>query len=410
MKGDLIRPLDALNELLKYANKMSYEVIDIFSSPGRVIFENPVSKRFLPPFDNSAMDGYAVKFEDIKNIPAKLKVVGNIQAGDSIQGLRLNEGEAFRIMTGAFIPEGADTVVELEVTEHNSEEVTILKEKKKGANIRRKGEDITVGSVIEIKGKTVTPEIYARLISVGVNFVKVYRKPKALIIGTGNELTYPGDNSDLFKTIDANSFYLANFLKSNGAEVAYLGIAQDNVEDFVNKIKSANNYHFIVTSAGISVGDFDVVTNSDKALGINWIIRGVSQKPGKPFSFGLLGEKPIFALPGNPVSSAFCTFFYILPFLKKMIGAENYHNDYVYATSTQAMFKRNKRVHFNRGILKYNRDEEKFKVIPYAVQDSHMISSIASSNCYIMVEEDAIGEIKVGSKVKCYIYDKSSIF
>jgi len=410
MAGNLIKPLDALNEVLKRVKVMSYELVDIFSSPGRVIYENPVSKRFLPPLDNSAMDGYAVKFEDIKNLPAKLKIIGNIQAGDNIEGLILNKGEAFKIMTGAFVPEGADTVVEYEVTEQVGDEVTILKEKKKGANIRFKGEDIAAGSVIELKGKAVTPEIYARLISVGVNFVKVYAKPKVLIIGTGNELAYPGDNSDPFKTIDANSFYVANLLKSNGAEVSYMGIARDNVEDLVDKIKSANSYDFIVTSAGISEGDFDVVTNSGKALAINWVFKGVSQKPGKPFSFGLLGEKPIFALPGNPVSSAFCTFFYILPFLKKMTGSDKYHNDSITAITTETMFKKNKRVHFNRGVLKYCDDEGKFTVDPYVVQDSHVISSIASSNCYIMVEGYVTGEIKVGSRVKCYIYDKRSIF
>ncbi|UOD35485.1 molybdopterin molybdotransferase MoeA [Deferribacteraceae bacterium V6Fe1] len=410
MAGNLIRPLDALNEVLKCARIMSYELVDIFSAPGRTIFENPVSKRFLPPLDNSAMDGYAVKFEDIKNLPAKLKVIGNIQAGDSIKGLTLNSGEAFKIMTGAFVPGGADTVVEYEVTEQIGEEVTILKEKKKGANIRVKGEDIAVGSVIDVKGKVVTPEIYARLISVGVNFVKVYTKPKALVIGTGNELAYPGDNSDSFKTIDANSFYISNLLKSNGAEVTYLGIAKDSVDDLVDKIKFAKNYDFIVTSAGISEGDFDVVTNSGKTLAINWIFKGVSQKPGKPFSFGLLGEKPIFALPGNPVSSAFCTFFYILPFLKKMTGLDKYINDSVTATITVPMFKKNKRVHFNRGILKYDNVQREFMVTPYVSQDSHIISSIASSNCYIEIDEDTTGEIEVGSQVKCYIYDKNSIF
>ncbi|MBC7196357.1 MAG: molybdopterin molybdotransferase MoeA [Deferribacterales bacterium] len=410
MAGNLIRPLDALNEVLKCAKVMSYEFVDIFTAPGRVLFENPISKRFLPPLDNSAMDGYAVKFEDIKNIPVKLKVIGNIQAGDSIEGLSLNNGEAFKIMTGAFVPEGADTVVEYEVTEQVEDQVTILKEKKKGANIRVKGEDVGVGSVIEVKGKTVTPEIYARLISVGINFVKVYTKPKVLVIGTGNELAYPGDNADSFKTIDANSFYIANLLESNGAQVTYLGIAKDSVDDLVDKIKSANNYDFIITSAGISEGDFDVVTNSGKTLAINWIFKGVSQKPGKPFSFGLFGEKPIFALPGNPVSSAFCTFFYILPFLKKMTGLDKYLNDVVTATTTVPMFKKNKRVHFNRGILKYDDVRREFMVTPYGTQDSHIISSIASSNSYIVVDEDTTGEIKAGSEVKCYIYDKDSIF
>ncbi|MDK2792771.1 MAG: molybdopterin molybdotransferase [Deferribacteres bacterium] len=410
MGKNLITPYEALEKILGASSFVGFEIVDIYSSPGRVIFEDPISRRSLPAFANSAMDGYAVKFEDIKNIPANLKVIGTIQAGDNISGLKLKKKTAYKIMTGAFIPEGADTVVEYEVTKENDGNVTILKEKKKGANIRFQGEDVKEGEVLALKGEVITPEIYARLISVGVGFVKVSRKPKVLIIATGNELAYPGENDDKCKTIDSNSFYLSEVLKKEGADVEYMGISRDNIDDFSSKLQNIDKYEFIVSSAGISEGDFDVVSNARDILDIQWIFKGVKQKPGKPFSFGFIRNKPLFALPGNPVSSAFCTYFYILPFLRKSIGRNKFYNDNITARTLDKMFKKNNRFHFNRGLLKYNGELKTFEVSPFVTQDSHIINSIVVSNCYIVIDGDVTGEIKEGSEVKCYVYNKDTIF
>ena len=410
MDESLILPDQALETILENVKPTGMEVVDIFSGLNRVAAEDLFSKRDLPSMDNSAMDGFAVKVEDIEHLPATLTIKGTIQAGDSVEGLTVNHGECYKIMTGAFLPNGADTVVEHEATQLDEKNVTILQAKKKGANIRRKGEDIKIGDEINISGKVITPEIQARLISTGITFLNVYMKPKVLVLSTGNELTYPGDNANSDKIIDANSFYVASFLRQNGAEVNYLGIAKDEIHDFKEKVLSSNTYDFIVTSAGISEGDFDVVANATEELNIKWLFKGVKQKPGKPFSFGKINSKYIFALPGNPVSSAFCTYFYILPAVKKMTGVKNFLNLFVTALTTDVVYKKNKRFHFNRGVLKWDCDNNLFKITPYKTQDSHIISSIAHCNCYFIIDSDFTGSLPAGSAVKCFIYDKDSIF
>lgn len=410
MDENLILPDQALKTILENVKPTGVEVVDIFSGINRVTAEELFSKRDLPPRDNSAMDGFAVRSEDIEHLPTTLTIKGTIQAGDSVKGLSLNKGECYKIMTGAFLPDGADTVVEHELTKFDENSVTILEKRAKKANIRQKGEDIKIGDKIDVKGKVITPEIQSRLISAGITFLKVYMKPKVLVLSTGNEVTYPGDNAHIDKIIDANSFYISSLLRKNGAEVSYLGISKDDVLDFKEKLLNSSCYDFIVTSAGISEGDFDVVSNATKELNIDWLFRGVRQKPGKPFSFGKLNSKLIFALPGNPVSSAFCTCFYILPALKKMTGKKDFQNRFITAYTTDVIYKKNKRFHFNRGILKWDYENQQFKVSPYKTQDSHIISSIADCNCYMIIEGEITGSLPEGTAVKCFIYDKDSIF
>ncbi len=394
-------PNDALNIILNNAKTVNTEVVSIFDGLNRVVREEVTCNRNLPPSDNSAMDGYAVKYEDIKKIPAKLKEIGIIAAGDNGNFI-LKEGECCRIMTGAFIPNGADTVVEFEVTEEKDGFVHILKEKSKGSNIRKKGEDISAGEKINFTGEKLDVYRQSRLISSGNIFIKVSRKLRVAIMSTGDELDYP-DSNKAEATIDNNSFFIKYFLEPEGVIADYFGISKDNNEELLEKFKMAENYDLIVTSAGISNGDFDVVSNSANEAGIKWECTTVNQKPGKPFSFGFLKEKtPVVSLPGNPVSSSFCTYFYVLPLVRKMLGLKNYENEAYEAETTKEMKKRNNRVHFNRGFLKYAKG--KFQVEPYYTQDSHIIKSIANCNCFIMVPENMKGVIPEKTVLKVFKY------
>lgn len=407
----LVTPQDALTKIYNKISNTTIEYVDVLNAIGRVVTENPISVRNLPPKNNSAMDGYAVKFEDINDIPAKLIIKGVIQAGDDVDGLHLKRGEAFKIMTGAFVPKDADTVVEYEITSSGENSVTINEKKKFGANIRKTGEDIKYGDEINIKGKVINAEIQSRLISAGVLFLKVYTKPRIAVIGTGNELIFPEGSGNPFSTIDSNSFYIMSLLKNVGADVSYLGISKDDTKSFIKVMEQTVNYDIVITSAGISTGDFDVVSNSGKQLEIEWIFNGVKQKPGKPFSFGIMKNGGmLFSLPGNPVSSAFCAYYYILPALKKMCGYKHFQNPTVKGYLTKEFYKKNNRFHFNRGILKYLAEDNKFYVTPYGTQESHLISSLQESNCYIIVDASMIGKIEKGTLIECVIYDFNTIF
>lgn len=405
----MIDPFLALETVLEESIPKGFEMVSVFDSLNRVVADKIQSGRNLPPRDNSAMDGYAVRYKDIGTVPCNLRVKGLIKAGDNIDNLRVEKGECYRIMTGAFIPDGADTVVELEAAEEiDGNTVSIVKEKKFGANIRVMGEDIEKDAWIDMTGFPVNAYRQSRLISVGASVVPVFRRPKVAIIATGDELEYPssGDNKD--KIIDSNSFFIKSTLENMGISAEYLGISRDNVDDLVNTFSGLDNYDVVVTSAGISFGDYDVMTNAAEKLGINWLFTTVNQKPGKPFSFGKRGSTLVFSLPGNPVSSAFCSYFYLQPSLRKMTGYNLFHNKHITAELKGKFQKRNPRVHFNRVNIIY--EDSRFFAVPYDSQDSHLISSLVVSNGFGVVDADKIGEIPSGSVLKVYVYDFESIF
>ena len=397
----MIYPTEALKIILDNVKPKGKELINVFEASDRVVSEAVKALKTLPPYNDAAMDGYAVKFKDIEKTPATLKLKGTIKAGDNIKGLRLKNWECFRIMTGAPVPEGADTVVEFEVTKEKDGFVEILKPKKKGANIRIKGEDIKYGDTIDFKGEVITPYRLSRIVSTGNVFIPVYKKPSVCIISTGDELVHLGDPND--GIVDSNSFFVRALLKQFDIDVSYLGISKDNSKDFVEKMQSAMEYDIIITTAGISFGDYDVVTNSEKELNIEWFFKYVKQKPGKPFAFGKIGRSFIFSFPGNPVSTAFCSFFYLIPALKKMLGIKDYKHTPIKAILTEPVKKRNDRVHFNRVKVEYK--DKKFYAKPFETQGSNIIQSIATCNGFAMIEGNLIGTIETGTEVDVFLYD-----
>ncbi len=403
----MIMPSEALDTILKSVKTFGIEKVSVFDAQNRVVAKPIYSKLDLPPLDNSAMDGYALKHSDILKTPVKLKVKGTIKAGDSVDNLSIKDGECYRIMTGAFIPEGADCVVEFELTKEENGIVEILKEKKQHANIRFKGEDIKKGETIDFVGEKINPYRLSRIVSTGNIFVDVYKKPTVCVIATGDELNYPGDN-DQNATIDSNSFFIRYILKELGIDASYLGIAKDSKDSLKKLLDYALNYDIIITTAGISFGDFDIVTNIEKEMNIEWAFKYVKQKPGKPFAFGKINNSFIFSFPGNPVSTAFCSFFYLIPALKKMLGYKKYKHIPIDAQLTKSMKKRNDRVHFNR--VKVEFKDSNFYATPFETQGSNIIESIATCNGFCMVEGERIGEIAKGENVKVFLYDFESVF
>lgn len=403
----MIHPLQAVETVLETVQKTGTERISVFESLDRVLAGEVVSRRSLPPMDNSAMDGYAVRHADIAKLPVTLKEAGVIAAGDDIAGITVHPGECWRIMTGAFVPAGADTVVEYEVTEKKGDSITFFEPKKMGANIRPKGEDIAKGDIIRRDGEVVTPFHIARLVSVGVQFFSVYRKPRIALLSTGSEIVDSSVQDDESKIFDSNGALIKAMLTRLGADVTYLGVSPDNPESLKEIFTRAKGFDAVVTSAGISGGDFDYVNRISEELGITWLFQNVNQKPGKPMSYGLMNGTPLFALPGNPVSCMFCAWFYLKPAVLKMAGCTRFRNLPVDVRLAEDHRRKKARIEFDRATLTV--EDGIFLARPFKDQGSHIIESMVSANAFMMLDDTYGKEIPAGTVVKAYVYDPQSV-
>jgi len=332
-------PLMSLDEALDHVLKGAivipeHESVPSFEADGRVLAEDLVSQLQVPPQDNSSMDGYALRLEDVPVAGARLKVTQRIPAGHN--GQALQAGEAARIFTGAPIPPGANAVVMQEDTQLDSStevpEVAVQVIPSQGQWIRRSGEDVTRGSVVLPKGTRLDPAALGLAASIGVAKVKVVRRPRVALFSTGDELVMPGDvepqNMRPGAIYNSNRFFLRALLVRAGCDVTDLGIVPDNLSSTLQAMKTAAaNHDLILTSGGVSVGEEDHVKPAVEALGgLN--LWQISMKPGKPFAFGFLNPQGACAsnktyfmgLPGNPVSS-FVTFqLLVRPFLLALQG------------------------------------------------------------------------------------------
>jgi molybdopterin molybdotransferase len=326
---------EALDHVLKGAIVIpEHESVPSFEADGRVLAEDLVSQLQVPPQDNSSMDGYAIRLEDVPVAGARLKVTQRIPAGHN--GQALQAGEAARIFTGAPIPPGANAVVMQEDTQLDSStevpEVAVQVIPSQGQWIRRSGEDVTRGAVVLPKGTRLDPAALGLAASIGVAKVKVVRRPRVALFSTGDELVMPGDvepqNMRPGAIYNSNRFFLRALLVRAGCDVTDLGIVPDNLSSTLQAMKTAAaNHDLILTSGGVSVGEEDHVKPAVEALGgLN--LWQISMKPGKPFAFGFLNPQGACAsnktyfmgLPGNPVSS-FVTFqLLVRPFLLALQG------------------------------------------------------------------------------------------
>jgi molybdopterin molybdotransferase len=395
-------PFESLELILSKANLVDQELTNHTEALGRVLSEGLDSKLDLPSYDNSAMDGYALRYDDLIN-NKDLKVVGTIKCGDIPLEITLKEGECYKIMTGAFIPSGADSVVEFEKTTCIQNLLKVTGNIARDSNIRKKGEDIKKFDKLPFSGKVITPALISRLVSTGNFTFNVFRKPKIAIISTGSELTAPCENFNEFSVIESNSSYIKESLRRIAVDVVNKGIFKDEFEIISSIFASCTPYDAIVTIGGISKGDYDIIKIYGADIGIDWLFNGVDQKPGSPFSFGLYKDIPVFSFPGNPVSSDFCCFYYLIPFLKKMMGYNNYYNKEAVATLKENIFKKNNAFTFFNANLAFEKD--RLIAYPYKRLRSNLINSLVNSKGYIMIDKNVGGEISAGNKVKVIFND-----
>lgn len=398
----------AVEIILKEIKPLGLESVDALSALGRVLGEDIRAARPNPPWDNSAMDGYALKSVDVdkasKDSPVKLRVIYDLPAGQVPKG-PVGDNEAVRIMTGAPVPVGADAVVMVERTERGPEGFVLIKERaKRGENIRKAGEDFKNGDIVIPAGSIVRPAEVSMLATVGSPFVLVHRRPRVAVLSTGDELVDINEAPPLGKISNSNGYALSALVTEAGAVPINLGIARDNKESLREKLSSAMQADAIISSGGVSVGDYDFVKDVLKELGSEMIFWKVAMKPGKPLAFGVIGGKPAFGLPGNPISSMVAFEQFVRPALLKMSGRKKIFGALINATLTRDIKIKPGRMNFIRAELKI--DETGVAATPLDVQGSGVISTMVRANAFVVVPRDSEG-FKAGEVVKVQFFDPS---
>ena len=346
MKDDLTRLEVALKTVLDAVPVLGMEKVGLLDALGRVLAEDIVAERDNPPWDNSAMDGFAVRHEDIKQAhavttPTMLPVIEDVPAG-KFPAKSVGKGEAIRIMTGAPIPKGADTVLKVEDTENTTTSVKVFKEEQKGANIRLQGEDVRKGECIIPKGKAIRPAEAGMLAILAKSFIFVYQRPRVAILSTGDELADLDERFSEEKIVNSNSYGIAAQVREAGGLPILLGIAKDKPDDLKAKIRQGLNADFLVLSGGVSMGDYDFTKPVFQELGGEMNFWKLAIRPGQPVAFGL---------PGNPVSSMITFEQLVRPAMLKMCGSTVLARPVVQAILQEKFSKRPERRHFLRGIL-----------------------------------------------------------
>ena len=384
------------------------EEIPIINAHLRILSSDVIAKRNVPYFNNSAMDGYAVKYLDTraarKDKPAILKVISFVVvAGEPYSG-KLEKGSAIKIMTGAVIPDGADSVVPIEDVKESNGRIYFTNPVKKSQNVRFAGEDMKKGETILRKGKRLNPADIGVLASLKIPTVNVYKKPTVAILCNGSELIDIDDDYKDGKIVASNLYSLIAQVSSAGGIPISLGITKDDKHEIKKKIKSGLKYDFLITSGGISVGDYDFVNSALLELGAERKIHKVAMRPGKPFSYYTLGDSKIFALPGNPVSSMVSFLIFVRPSILKMSGSPEKYYRVIKAVLQEDVEKIKGYKHFIRGIIK--KAKGSYYVKPTGPQGSGILRSMSLANG--LIATSASGEkIKKGALVNVIVMDDS---
>jgi molybdopterin molybdotransferase len=398
---------DALHKILDVFVPLGQEKVDILSSLGRVIGEDIYASRNIPPGDNSAMDGYAVRWEDIRGAsrgkPVVLNVIEDIPAG-AIPQKSIGKGEASRIMTGAPVPDGANAIVRVEDTAKHGRRVDVFAQAKKGQDIRLAGEDVRDGELVIARGDVIRPAEIGMLASLGRSFIMVYQRPIVAVLATGDELVDIDDNPNPWQIVSSNSYSLAAQIIDCGGIPLQIGIAKDTREDLVSKFKAALRADVIVSSGGVSVGDYDLVKDVMKEVGNKMQFWRVAMRPGRPLAFGSMGGVPMFGLPGNPVSSMVSFEQFVRPSILKMMGHKNLFRRTVKATIREDITKKKGAKHFIRARVEYKNG--RFMVTSTGDQGSGILKSMVRASGLIILPENSTSA-KKGDEVAVQLIDGS---
>jgi molybdopterin molybdotransferase len=397
---------EAIHRILEQIPRLGKERLPILQCLGRIMGEDIFAPRNIPPWDNSAMDGYAVRWQDIHEASPhkgiKLKVLADLPAGRIFEG-EIGPGEAIRIMTGAPLPRGADTVIQVEDTEKSGDAVRILSCPEKGKNIRLAGEDVKAGERVLEEGNLLRPPHMGLLASLQRSIISVYQVPRVAILSTGDELIEIDEPWEEGKIINSNSYSLASQVIECGALPLQLGIAKDNPEALSAKIHQGLFADILVTSGGVSVGDYDLVKGMLRELGKIDFWK-VAMRPGQPLAFGIVFGKPLFGLPGNPVSSMVSFEQFVRPSILKMAGHQNLFRPTLPAVLREDIEKKAGLTHFIRCRLIY--EQGKFSAWSTGEQGSGILSSMVKAQGLIVLPRNKT-LLRAGEEVRVILLDST---
>jgi len=381
--------------LARIGAPLAPELLPLTRALARVLSDDFAAPFDVPPADNSAVDGYAVGSADI---PARgtrdLVVIGDLAAGFVFEG-KLGAGQALRIMTGAPMPAGADTVYPQEVVQRESDSIRVGPIDK-GANVRLAGEDVRMGEVVIEAGSVLRPQEIGLMASLGAWQVSVRRRPRVALLSTGDEVAEPGTPRRPGQIYDANRFTLRGSIEQCGGEVIDLGIVPDVRDTLRASLEdAARAADVVVTSGGVSVGVYDLVKDVLQELGAIDFWQ-VAMQPGRPFAVGRIGSALFFGLPGNPVASLLSFLLFVRPALYKLAGRRRLFPETWQARALEPMRKKTGRTEYKRGILAFR--EGDWEVCTTGPQGSGILSSMVAGNCFVVLEE-ARGDVKAGERV-----------
>ena len=389
---------EAQQRILAAFSPLEVERVPLTEALGRIAAEDAVAQDQLPLFDNSAMDGYALRARDTQDAtqgrPARLRIVGEVPAG-RVLDRALSDGVAARIFTGAAVPAGADAVIQQELVTVEGDELLLGAPVAPETNIRRAGEDVAQGAKLLPAGSEIGPAELALLASAGVSPVAVRRRPRVAILATGDELVPAGESLAPGQIRESNSLYLTAAVIRAGGEPVALGVAHDDEEDLRARLASAQGADMILSSGGVSVGDYDLVKQilGEQGAVDFWRVR---MRPGKPLAFGYLGKTPLIGLPGNPVSAAVTFELFARPAIQRMLGVTSVFRPRVEAFLDGPDIERSDREHYVRARL-FARDGV-LRAQTTGDQRSHIITSLRGASAYLVI---AIGEgvVRSGERV-----------
>ncbi|MFQ6101577.1 MAG: gephyrin-like molybdotransferase Glp [Anaerolineae bacterium] len=409
---------EALERILATVHVLEPEHVPLLEASGRVLAEEIAADRDIPPLANSAMDGYAVRGADVTQAGAQLRVVGQVVAGH-VSEVAVGPGEALRIMTGAPVPAGADTVVRFEDTRPSTSSgrrqdgkwIEVLKVYSPGKNVRAAGEDVRAGQVVLQPGEVLRPQEIGMLAAVGRTEVVVVRRPRVAILATGDEVVPPDETPGPGQIRDANSYTVAAQVQAFGGLPLLLGVARDR-EDLVRRGMQealAQRADFVITSGGVSVGDFDLVKQVLAAEG-EMHFWSLNMKPGRPLAFGVIGgpptgpgcSVPLLGLPGNPVAAMISTELFARPALLKMQGFTDWSRPTVQARLTQPIARKDGRRHYLRVCLRET--EAGYEATLTGDQGSGILYSLVQADGLAIIPEEC-DHLPAGAIVQVVLLD-----
>jgi len=389
----MLTVVQASAAILADIGRQPTERVSLLDSLGRVLANPVASPISLPPWDNSAMDGYAVRGADVEHAasehPVRLRVIESVAAG-AFPALTVTAGSATRIMTGAPVPGGADTVIRVEDTDDGREHVVIRDGRDAFRNVRPRGEDVRAGTVVCQSGTTVKPADVGILAAIGCAEVEVYRLPRVAILGSGDELV-PIEQFEEVRAgrriVSSNNYALHALVRAAGGIPIDLGIAPDDPAALADHVKRADGCDLLLTTAGVSVGEFDYTRQALERLGASMKFWKVRMRPGAPLAFGSVSGMPWIGLPGNPVSTMVTFELFVRPAIRKMLGHQHLFRRTVPVILEESVVTGPRLTHFLRAVVHLDSDRVARARLT-GPQGSSILSSMSLANALLVVPED----------------------